>query len=142
MSVILYSDASFSVESKKAGIACIAFSDSDQVAGISTKQVCADDVVSAELQGIIECLHLAEEISCNRGTLYSDCQIAVGLIKKPYSVPRKYQEMVYTILDKMGNIRIEWGCREGNSQADALAVLASRRSELEHREAGCFKFNI
>lgn len=140
--MILYSDASFSLSSKKAGIACIAFSGNDKVAGISTKQVCADDVVSAELQGIIECLNLAEAISCKHGTLYSDCQIAVGLIKKPYTTPVKYRDLVCTILDKMGNICIEWGCREGNSQADALAVLASRRSELEHREAGCFKFNI
>ena len=129
--MILYSDASFDHKKKKAGIACIVVSDSNQVISISTSQCDANDVVDAELKGILQCLTLANQTPLDQHvTLMSDCQIAVGLINHPVKVPAKYQVLVNKIIAQQGDICVEWGSREGNSQADALAVLASRRSNL------------
>ena len=139
--MILYSDASYA--NGKAGIACIAFSKTGKVIASSTRQCDAFDVVSAELQGILECVKLAHRISAKHNDIIvSDCAIAVGLIATPYKVPGKYNALVESIVDLKGDLDIEWGGREENSQADALAVLAARHAELEYREAGCFKFHV
>lgn len=140
--MIFYSDASFYLADRKAGIACIAMSDEGQVIETVTKQCAANDVVAAELQGILESAKLASKLKCDKGTLMSDCAIAVGMLNDPSKVSEKYRNSVQSILALKGNLNIEWGGREGNSRADALAMLALRRSELENRESGCFDFHI
>lgn len=111
-------------------------SDDGQVIETVTKQCDANDVVAAELQGILESAKLASKLKCDNGTLMSDCAIAVGMLNDPSKVSEKYNGFVQSILSLKGNLNIEWGGREGNSRADALAMLALRRSELENRESG------
>lgn len=135
-----YSDASYS--NGKAGLACIAVDDQGQVVNAVTSQCDASDVVSAELNGILECIKLVNNMDALDATLVSDCKIAVSLLHNPGKVSLKYAPLVDCINEMKGNIVFKWGSRDGNSKADALAVLASRRSELGSTNSGYFRFHV
>ena len=146
--VILFSDASFSCG--KAGLACIATTDGINVIEVSTKQEDAIDVVYAELLAIRENIRLANRF-CHPGEpveLISDCTIAVNLLTSATRIPQSYESLVATILADKASLEsktpvsIKWGSRNGNTKADALAVLASRRHDVTNRNGGRFKFSV
>ena len=108
------------------------------------------DVVHAELIAIQENLRLARRL-CRKGEgveLISDCSIAVNLLPSATRIPPRYAKLVEmilaekTVLEKKSPVQIVWSSRNGNSKADALAVLASRRHDVNRRNAGRFKFAI
>lgn len=127
--MIFYSDASFSHTRKVAGIACVAV-DGNEVVNLITKKVTALDPIDAELKGIYENIRFAKR-TAKKGetiTLFSDCALAVNMIGNPRQTPARYYEIVADIIKIKGDLKIEWGRRCGNGQADALANLALRHN--------------
>lgn len=127
--MIYYSDASFSHTRKVAGIACVAV-DGKDIFKVSIKQTIAADPIDAELKGILENIRFAKRTAKNIHdvTLFSDCALAVNMIQNPRQIPARYYEIVNEILEIKGDLKIEWGRRGNNGQADALANLALRHN--------------